>query len=79
MDIGLSFYRWPTLWVFLEQMRADPKVRVRICGEIIVDIWQANLQRFAYLFRDLRLLTPFGDEVEICPKTGQWLPITNQR
>jgi hypothetical protein len=44
------------------------KSRVKISGEIIMDIWEADLQRFAYLFRDLLLLTPFGDEVEICPK-----------
>jgi hypothetical protein len=58
------------------------RVRVRICGEVIVDIWEADLLRFARLFPDLRLYTPSGDQYKVDPVTGKWhshqiLPIPN--
>jgi hypothetical protein len=45
------------------------RVRVRINQEIICDIWHVDLGRFAYLFSDVRVLTPFGDEIP----ARQWL------
>ena len=50
-----------------------PKARVKICPEIIVDVWEADKRRWAGLFPDMVELTPFGDEIQICPKTGEWL------
>ena len=49
-----------------------PKARVKVCGEIIVDIWEADKRRWAGLFPDMIELTPCG-EFQVCPKTGEWL------
>jgi hypothetical protein len=49
------------------------KARVKIGGEIILDIWETDKRRWANLFSDMVELTPFGDEFQVCPKTDEWL------
>lgn len=48
---------------------APLRVRIKINGEIITDCWTADLVRFDDLFQDVRVLTPFGDEVPL----QEWL------
>jgi hypothetical protein len=65
---------WESLW---------PKIRVKLCGEIITEVWEADLQRLARIFPDLRIATPHGQhEYIVDPETGERshssrLPTTN--
>lgn len=48
------------------------RVRVRIWGRFF-DVDIEELRPLAGFFADLRLITPFGDEYRVDPKTGEWL------
>ena len=48
------------------------RVRVRIWGRFF-DIDIEELCPLAEYFADLRLISPFGDEYAVNPKTGEWM------
>jgi hypothetical protein len=72
----LTWAIWDGLW---------PRIHVKICGEIITEVWQSDVQRLARIFPDLRTATPYGDQNEVYavnPDTGERfrasrLPTTN--
>ena len=72
----LTWVVWEGLW---------HRIHVKICGEVITEVWQSDVERLARIFPDLQIVGSYGDPNEVYavnPDTGERfrasrLPTTN--